>query len=192
MVFVTAAAALPVWTWAARRWSKRLAYIVGIAFWAAVHVVLITLSPSTGVSTILALCVLAGIGLSAAHVLPWSILPDALEWGEWTTGKRHEGVSFSVATIAHKASAAGAVVLALLVLDVTGYVSQAAVQTPQAILGIRLVIGPVPALVLVMGIMLALFYPLNRERYTQVVMGLRARRAAQGVQDTSPQRETNE
>ena len=31
---------------------------------------------------ILLLCVLAGIGVSAAHVIPWSIIPDAIEYGE--------------------------------------------------------------------------------------------------------------
>jgi GPH family glycoside/pentoside/hexuronide:cation symporter len=78
IIFVTAICALPLWNYASRRWNKRLAYIFGIAFWAVVQLVLVTLSPSTGLGLILFLCVLAGIGVGAAHVLPWSIIPDAI------------------------------------------------------------------------------------------------------------------
>lgn len=35
--------------------------------------------PSTGMGLLIGLCVLAGIGVGAAHVLPWSILPASVE-----------------------------------------------------------------------------------------------------------------
>ncbi|MDO9545533.1 MAG: MFS transporter [Pelolinea sp.] len=38
------------------------------------------------VAYVVFLCVMAGIGVGAAHVLPWSILPDAIEWDEYQTG----------------------------------------------------------------------------------------------------------
>jgi GPH family glycoside/pentoside/hexuronide:cation symporter len=177
-IFVTAILALPLWQWISRRWNKRWAYIIGIAFWAAVQLVLITVTPATGLAVILTLCVLAGIGVSAAHVLPWAMIPDAIEWGEWQTGERHEGMFYSLVTLLTKVGASIAVPLALLLLDVTKYVPNAAVQPPTALWGIRIVMGPIPAVLLCLGIWTAFHYPLDREQFAKVVEELEKRRAA--------------
>jgi GPH family glycoside/pentoside/hexuronide:cation symporter len=176
VIFVTAIVSLPFWQWTSRRRGKRWAYVAGIAFWAVVQIVLITLTPATGMEFILFLCVLAGIGVGAAHVLPWAIIPDAIEWGEWLTGQRHEGMFYSLVTLTEKIASSIAIPLALLLLEVTGYVPNAAQQPANALLGIRVVIGPIPALLLCVGIAFALAYPLGRERYAQVCQELASRR----------------
>lgn len=176
-IFVTAILALPFWEWASRRWSKRWAYAGGVGFWAAVQIALITLGPTSGLGLIIALCVLAGIGVSAAHVLPWSIIPDAVEWGELQTGERHEGMFYSLVTLMQKVTSSLAIPLVLLLLDVTGYVANAPQQPASAILGIRIAIGPLPALCLCTGILFAALYPISRERYAQVVRELEGKRS---------------
>ena len=177
-IFVTAIFALPFWQWASRRYSKRWAYVAGVAFWAVVQIVLITLNASSGLSLILLLCVLAGIGVAAAHVLPWSIIPDAIEWGELQTGQRHEGMFYSLVTLMEKITSSLAIPLVLLLMQVTGYVPNAAQQPASALLGIRIAMGPIPAVLLCVGIVFAILYPLSRERYAQVVQELSARRAS--------------
>lgn len=177
-IFVTAILVLPLWEWISRRLNKRLAYIAGIAFWAVVQLVLVTLSPSSSMTLLLSLCVLAGIGVSAAHVLPWSIIPDAIEWGEWQTGERHEGMFYSLITLAQKIASSVAIPLALLVLDFTGYIPNSAVQPGSAVNGIRIVAGPIPAALLCLGILFASLYPLGRESYTELAKELETRRKA--------------
>jgi GPH family glycoside/pentoside/hexuronide:cation symporter len=183
-IFVTAIFALPLWEWISRKWNKRWAYIAGIAFWAAVQLVLITVTPATGLTLIMVLCVLAGIGVAAAHVLPWAMIPDAIEWGEWQTGERHEGMFYSLVTLIRKAASSIAVPLALVLLDVTGYVPVVTEQPSSALWGIRIVIGPIPAVLLCAGILFAYLYPLERDQYTQVVRELEDRRA--GKREESP------
>ncbi|MGC9468251.1 MAG: MFS transporter [Anaerolineae bacterium] len=175
-IFVTAMLALPLWLWVSRRWSKRWAYIAGVAFWTAVQLVLVTVSPATPMTPVLVLCVLAGIGVSAVHVLPWAIIPDAVEWDEWRTGKRHEGMLYSITTLAHKVAASIAIPLSLLVLEFTGYVPNAAVQSDRALLGIRIVMGPIPALLLCLGIAVAFRYPLDRGEFNRITAELEARK----------------
>jgi glycoside/pentoside/hexuronide:cation symporter, GPH family len=177
-IFVTAIFALPIWNWAAKHWNKRLAYIIGVSFWAVVMIVLILVTPQTPFWLIIILCVLAGIGVSAAQVLPWSIIPDAIEWDEWMTFERHEGMFYSLITLLGKIGNSIAGPLSLMVLQVTGYQAGATVQPDSALLGIRLVIGPIPAILLVGGIVFALFYPLTREQHHKIVEELRERRAA--------------
>ncbi len=46
-IFVTAIFALPIWNWAAKHWNKRLAYIIGVSFWAVVMILLILVGPQT-------------------------------------------------------------------------------------------------------------------------------------------------
>jgi GPH family glycoside/pentoside/hexuronide:cation symporter len=182
VIFVTAMLVLPFWEWASRRWNKRMAYAGGIAFWAVVQIVMITLNPGTPLPLILGLCVLAGIGVSSAHVLPWSIIPDAIEWDEWQTGERHEGLFYSLVTLSQKVASSIAIPLVLMMLQVTGYVPTAATQPPGALLGIRLAIGPIPALLLCGGIVFALIYPLSRESHQRIVRELEARRKAKKEQ----------
>jgi GPH family glycoside/pentoside/hexuronide:cation symporter len=177
-IFVTAILTLPVWLWVSRRWSKRWAYVGGIAFWALVQLVLITLGPTTGLPLILFLCVLAGLGVAAAHVLPWAIIPDTIEWGEWQTGKRHEGMLYSLVTLIRKATGSLAVPAVGLILEFTGYVPNADVQPTNALWGIRIAFGPIPAVLLCAGILVALRFPMTREAYRRVVQELAERRTA--------------
>jgi GPH family glycoside/pentoside/hexuronide:cation symporter len=175
-IFVAAIAALPLWNWLARHWNKRTTYIAGISFWIAVQLVIITLGPSSPLALLMVLSVLAGIGVGAAHVLPWSILPDAIEWDEWRTGERHEGTYYSVVTLAQKVASSLSVPLLLLVLQLAGYAPNLPVQTASTLLGIRLATGPIPAVMLGAGILCAAFYPLDRLLFVRIGKELEERR----------------
>lgn len=177
VIFVVAILALPLWEWASRHLNKRLAYIGGIAFWAVVQIVMVTLGASTSLTLILFLAGLAGIGVSAAHVIPWSIIPDAIEWDELQTGERHEGMFYSLVTLMQKVATSIALPLALVLLEATGYVPNALQQPSSALLGIRILAGPIPAALLCAGIAFAALYPLSRERHAEVVRELERRRA---------------
>lgn len=174
-IFITAMASLPFWNWVSRRWSKRQAYIGGIAFLAVVLIVLIMLNGTTPQAVILLICILAGIGVGAAHVLPWAIMPDTMEYDEWQSGERHEGMLYSLVTTMQKVASSIAIPLVLLLLDVTGYVPNSATQPASALLGIRIVIGPITAVLLIIAIFLALRYPLNREFFSRIMKDLEKR-----------------
>ncbi len=177
LIFVTGIIALPLWEYASRKMEKRKAYVVGIAFMAVVLMVLITVGATAPFWMVIVLCVMAGVGVSAAHVLPWSMLPDAIEWDEYQTGERHEGVFYSLITLMKKVASSIAIPLTAVLLDVTNYVPNAAEQPASALLGIRLLMGPIPAALLMVAIVFALKYPLDRESYSKVVAALEERRA---------------
>jgi glycoside/pentoside/hexuronide:cation symporter, GPH family len=176
-IFVTALLVLPLWDRASRRWDKRLAYIAGMILLSAVVLILIVVDPSWGLGIFLALAALAGVGVSAMHVLPWAIIPDAVEWDELQTGQRHEGTFYSLVLLLHKVAASVALPLTLLVLEWSGYVSNAEVQSPSAVRAIQVLTGPAPAVLLCIGIVFAALYPLGRERHAQVRAELAARHA---------------
>ena len=177
-IFVVAMLALPLWEYISRKLNKRWAYIAGIAFLAVVLLVLSSLTPQTSMLFIMVLCVLAGIGVSAMHVLPWAIIPDAIEYGEWKSGERQEGMFYSLITLAQKIASSIAVPLALLVLQFSGYVPNSTTQPASAIFGIRMVTGPVSAFTLTLGILFTLLFPLGRENFRQITRELEERRQA--------------
>ena len=176
LIFVTAIIALPFWEYASRKLNKRMAYVYGVAFWAVVQILLITVGPLVSMPVLVLLCVMAGVGISAAHVLPWAILPDAIEWDEYKTGKRHEGMFYSLVTLMGKIASSIAIPLTAIMLDVTGYIPNAMQQPESALLGIRLLVGPVPAIFLTISIIFALKYPLERAQFSSIVKELEVRR----------------
>jgi len=175
-IFITAILALPLWEFASRKMNKRLAYAFGIGFWAVVQLLLISVGAAIPLPAIIFLCVMAGIGVSAAHVLPWSIIPDAIEWDEYQTGERHEGMFYSLVTLVQKIASSLAIPLVGIMLEITNYQANAASQPPSALLGIRLLVGPIPAVLLIIGIIFALKYPLDRIQFTSIVRELQERR----------------
>ena len=176
LIFVTAIIALPMWEYASRKMNKRLAYAFGIGFWAVVQMILITTGASVALPFIIFLSVMAGIGVSAAHVLPWSIIPDAIEWDEYYTGERHEGMFYSLITLIQKIASSIAIPLVGVLLEITNYQANSAQQPESAIFGIRMLVGPIPAVVLTIGIIFALKYPLDREQFATIVDELHSRR----------------
>ena len=175
-IFITAIAALPLWNWVSKKLDKRKAYALGISFWALAQVLLMTLTSSTPVGWVVALCILAGIGVSAAHVLPWAMIPDAIEYGELNTGERHEGVFYSLVTLMAKVASSIAVPLTAFVLELTGYIPNSSSQPQSALNGIRFLIGPIPAVCLIVGIVFALLYPLKRNDFNEIVGKLKKQR----------------
>ena len=175
VIFVTALVVLPFWEWASRRWDKRIAYIGGMLFMCVVMLTLIGATPAWDLSLVLGLAALAGVGVAAVHVLPWAIIPDAVEWDELTTGERHEGMFYSLVTLLKKVASSIALPLTLLALERGGYAANAAVQPASAVRTIQFLMGPVPAALLVVGVLFALVYPLNREQHAQIRGELAAR-----------------
>jgi glycoside/pentoside/hexuronide:cation symporter, GPH family len=178
-LFGAALLSLPFWNWLSGRWDKRVAYMCGMLFLGLVMTTIIFIPPAWGLAPILVIAALAGIGFGAVQVLPWSMLPDAIEWDELKTGSRHEGMFYSLVTLFRKMASSLTIPLTLLVLGWTGYAANAPQQPQAAITGIRVMMGPVPAALLLVGVVFAWFYPLNRKRFEAVRAELAQKRALQ-------------
>jgi GPH family glycoside/pentoside/hexuronide:cation symporter len=87
-------------------------------------------------------------------------------------------MAYSLVTLLRKAATSIAIPATLWLLHFTGYDGLAEQQPASALMGLRLVIGPIPALLLCLGIALAFFYPLTRQKHAEVVHELERRRSA--------------
>ena len=105
---------------------------------------------------------LAGVGFASHYVAPWAMAPDTIEYGYAKSGVRREGVYYSVWTFVIALGGALAGFLVGHGLDLFGYVPDA-VQSARSLLGIRLLIGVLPAVIILLGNIVLAFYPAEQE-----------------------------
>jgi GPH family glycoside/pentoside/hexuronide:cation symporter len=167
---------IPVSVKMSERLGKRGQYLLGMSVVVAAVLFLFAFGHRLGLPWVFATMLLAGAGMSTHYVMPWSILPDALEYGYLRSGKREEGVHYGLLNFVIQVGQAVAGLLVGLVLAGFGYAAGIA-QSPLALLGIRLLVGPMTALFFVAGIVVLAFYPISRERYERILEQIRARDA---------------
>jgi glycoside/pentoside/hexuronide:cation symporter, GPH family len=172
LLFLVAILFLPFWAWLAHRLGKKQAFIIGVAFWAAVQIVMVLLRPGQ-INLVLVLAVFAGIGVSTAHILPDAIFPDVIEWDVLLTRRRHEGTYYGVKNFVRKLTGALAIFIALQTLGWFGYQPPPEgalqfAQSPAALGAIRVLTGPVSAVLLLAAMVVAWFYPITRARHARM------------------------
>lgn len=127
---------------------------------------------------------MAGIGVSTAYLIPWSMIPDVIELDELNTGQRREGIFYGFMVLLQKLGLALGLFIVGQALDQAGFIESVAgqstpVQPESALLAIRLAIGPVPTVALIIGLFLAYFYPITREVHAEILLKLRERQERQ-------------
>ncbi len=147
--------------------GKKQTYIFGILFWAVVQICMIFLQPDQETFSIV-LAALAGIGVGAAHVIPWAMIPDCIDAGELQTGQRREGAYYGVLTFVEKVGSALALGGVGLVLQLCGYVGAAEHQSSLSIWAIRILMSIGPAIFLLISIFVAFYYPLSKQKHDEI------------------------
>ncbi|NLY88583.1 MAG: MFS transporter [Firmicutes bacterium] len=175
VLFIVAALFLPLWVKISEKSGKVRAYILGHGFLAIILLTLVFLPPESS-RLVYLIAALAGIGVSAAHVIPVSILPDAIEYDQLHSGCRQEGIYFGLVNFIRQLATSGALFFVGLILQWTGYVPNAP-QTATALWGIRLLIGLLPGIILLLGIIALRRYPIDRKYHQELLAQLAAREA---------------
>lgn len=163
---------VPFWLWLAKKRNKIQAYILGMVLWIIVQLMIYTIQPGE-INYLLTIAALAGIGVSAAYILPDSILPDVIEWDELRTGRRQEGVYYGIRTLIRKLTGALIIFITLQALGWSGYQAppQNVIQFTQpdaTLFMIRMMVSFMGAGILLGTILLAWSYPLSREKYERI------------------------
>ncbi len=163
---------VPLWVWAAKKLDKSRAFIIGSLSWLVVLLAIAGLSPERLALAYL-LAALAGAGIACSYVLPWSMIPDVVEYDQLSTGERREGSYYAFASFFQKLAAGIAIWAMGQALAYANYINPTAadplpIQPPEAVQAIRLFMGPVPAVLLIVAVLFAWRYPLTRERHEQI------------------------
>jgi GPH family glycoside/pentoside/hexuronide:cation symporter len=174
LFLIAALLSLPLWLVFARRVDKRTAFIAGAAIWATTQSLLFLIQPEWPVWVNFIGIFIAGLGFAAVDMMPWSMVGDVIDEDDLATGERREGLFNGLLMFLRKLAGATAVFIALAALDFAGFQSGAE-QSPQTLLLIRLLVSVGPASFLVLALVMALRYPLTRERHAEILLALAER-----------------
>lgn len=163
---------IPVWVRISRSIGKRASYNIGMSIFAGSVIVFFLVGHLGGPVIAWIVMAIAGIGFATQYVMPFSIVPDVVEYDYAETGVRREGVFYGMWTFMSKIGQAVAIGLNGLILSLFGYreaVDGVMVAQPEsALIGIRLIAGPVPALFFIAGVLILRHYPITTEVYHQI------------------------
>ncbi|AFY38617.1 putative sodium/sugar (melibiose) symporter [[Leptolyngbya] sp. PCC 7376] len=165
--------------------GKKKVYFAGVSIWILAQVGLFFLQPGQ-VGLMFFFAVMAGCGVAVSYLIPWSMVPDVIELDELNTGKRREGVFYGFMVLLQKMGLAISLFLVGQALSWAGFVESVAGETPpiqpdSALFAIRVAIAPLPTLALIIGLVLAYFYPITKEYHEEIRLKLTERNNKQIV-----------
>jgi glucuronide carrier protein len=178
VAMVVAAAIVPK---AVEEFGKKRSYLVASVVGAAAGIG-VAVAPSSGPAIGIACWGIVGLGLGMINTLIFAFQPDTVDYGEWKTGVRAEGGSYSVLSFTRKAGQGVGGAVAAYTIGLGGYVSGAASQSGAALTSIRVAAGAIPAAVMLAAAAVMLLYPLSE----RALRGMVAEIAERRVRDPAP------
>ena len=172
---LTAAVAIsmPVWTAVMKRTSKRTMWLSGAVVGVSGYV-LLWFSPSEGTSMFLPIAVI-GFGAGASYLGFWSMMPDTVEFGEWTSGIRSEGAIFGFVSLIQKGALGLAAAMLGELLSAIGYRANQP-QTAETLEMMRLIMILGAGSLAVIAAFSISFYPIDRRMHARLQNGIAVRK----------------
>lgn len=183
LLFVAAAGFLPLWLYLMQKIGKKMSYNIGMGALALCSM-LIMLIPPGHLVWVFILVFFLSFGVSAAHVVPMSIIPDTIDVSRKESGYDMEGLYYGFQSFVQKAATAGFVGLAGVALGWAGYIKledilPGQLQPSSAILAIRLIFSAIPALFMGIGVIFMFFMKLDRRQHEQNINAIKAKGAGE-------------
>ncbi|HET7626579.1 MAG TPA: MFS transporter, partial [Verrucomicrobiae bacterium] len=165
--------------WFCKWFSKTAAWGWGLAAMIVGQLVLyFGIANGNSVPIIMAGWIIGFLGSGMAMAVPFAILSDSVDYGEWKTGIRAAGLLTAVgAAFCLKAGAGLGAAIPLWIMGLSGYKANVA-QTPAALKAIEFGIVWLPAICLALALLPVLFYRRFERMEPQIHAELDARRAA--------------
>jgi GPH family glycoside/pentoside/hexuronide:cation symporter len=172
ILLVTAMVFIPVSVLVSKKIGKKAVYGFGMFVFSSGTMVLFFCGHLYDVSFSLMTMFFTGIGMGLTYAMPYAMVPDAVEYDYLKTGERSEGAFYGIWTFGIKIGQAVALGISGAVLSLSGYIPDV-IQTPQALLGIRLLLGPIPAVIFFLALIALYCYPINEARYNEILEGIK-------------------
>jgi GPH family glycoside/pentoside/hexuronide:cation symporter len=169
LLLVTAMICIPISVLVSKHIGKKRCYQICFAVLASACLIIYFLGHRLGSGFFLAMMVYAGIGVGFGYVAPWAMVPDAIEVDAVRTGNRKEGAFYGMWTFTSKVGTSLATALTGLILGAAGYAANLAEQSESALGAIRLIIGPIPAVIFIAAMILIDRYPIDEATYNAIV-----------------------
>lgn len=177
--FLPALALSPVAVPLARKFGKKELGI-GAAIMGSVSYILLFVLHTESMWLYTILSIVGSLGFGLFNLIIWAFVTDIIDDHEVKTGVREDGTIYAVCSFSRKIGQAIASAMGGWSLSLIGYVEGAAKQTEAVTDGIYNIATVIPAvLYIIVGLVLAFVYTLNKKKVLENVEILKARREAE-------------
>lgn len=114
-------------------------------------------------SLIIISSIIRGLGNACGGATMWAMVSDTIDYGEWKTGYRTEGLVNSACSFGWKIGNGIGSALLGLILEAGGYVGTAITQTETALFSIEICFIWIPIAIYVIDLVIMSFYHLDKE-----------------------------
>lgn len=162
------------------KFGKKSTYVLSLVC-LAVFSVLFFFVPNNGLGWWLMMIFQVLISICTGIVSPliWSMYADVADYAEQKDGTSSTGLIFSSGSMAQKFGGAFAGWAVMALLACFGYnTAENAIQTPEALNGLRYLMSFIPAAIAAVSILVLLIYPLNKARMMAINAELKERRGS--------------
>uniref|UniRef100_UPI003AAF7033 sodium-dependent lysophosphatidylcholine symporter 1 isoform X1 n=2 Tax=Centroberyx gerrardi TaxID=166262 RepID=UPI003AAF7033 len=159
---------IPLWQILLGRLGKKTTLYIGLSIFAPVVAAIVYIGNSLPIFIFIS--IIGGFSLAVLYLLPWSMLPDVVDDFKVKnpSSKDLEPVFYSCFVFFNKFGGGLSVGLSTLVLHFVGYKPGACRHPPAVITALRVLMAPVPIVLLFTGILLFCLYPINEKRRQQI------------------------
>ncbi len=160
--------------WLSAKMGKARLFIVCLVIIAISQVLFFFAGPED-IVLIFAAQIVFSLASGPTMPLVWAMLADTTDYSEWETGRRATGLVYSATGIAFKGGFSIGGAVAMWILAAFGYVANVQ-QTAHSLLGIRLLMSWVPAVIAVLAIIPLIFYKLDDKTVQKIETELKERK----------------
>jgi GPH family glycoside/pentoside/hexuronide:cation symporter len=154
---------IPFWRWIYAKKGPKLGLILAIGIY-AVGIWPVFLM---GDFLVLILCtIFPGFGVGGM-IMTEPAISASIDVDELRTGKRREASYTGIFTLIVRLSIVLAGLTLIIVQLFTGFNSEAASQSPSAIIGLKLLVSLIPCLGAIIGLLIFLFFPINFKKFCE-------------------------
>jgi GPH family glycoside/pentoside/hexuronide:cation symporter len=159
-----------------RAFGKRNA-LIALTLGNAIAIFVFFFIPPDAVALMFAINLIGNLLAGPTPALVWALYTDVADYGEWRFGRRATGLVFSAAMFAQKMGLTIGGAASGWMLAAFGFVANQE-QTPQALMGIRIMFSVIPGALAFLNGVILLFYPLNTARTEEMHRELKKIREA--------------
>uniref|UniRef100_A0A671XIS9 MFSD2 lysolipid transporter A, lysophospholipid n=1 Tax=Sparus aurata TaxID=8175 RepID=A0A671XIS9_SPAAU len=164
VIMLSGALTIPLWQWFLTRYGKKKAVYFGMTWAIPFMILIISVKSNLIISYLVSMA--AGVSVAAAFLLPWSMLPDVVDDFKVRNPDihGHEALFYSYYVFFIKFASGVSLGISTLSMKFAGYVTGSCSQPEAVILTLKVLVSPVPVVLIVVGLLILRTYPIDEDR----------------------------
>uniref|UniRef100_A0A674D7S2 MFSD2 lysolipid transporter A, lysophospholipid b n=1 Tax=Salmo trutta TaxID=8032 RepID=A0A674D7S2_SALTR len=164
VIMLAAMLTIPFWQWFLTKFGKKNAVYIGTSSVIPFMILVVCVKSNLIITYMVSFA--AGVGVAAAFLLPWSMLPDVVDDFQVQNpdSKGHEAIFYSFYVFFTKFASGISLGISTLSLDFAGYITRGCTQPENVDITLKVLVSAAPIGLILIGLVLFRSYPIDEER----------------------------